>query len=133
MQNQIRPWMLTYTIIFALLSISFVYNNFTNQYPFILIAWACICYIVIFVGNILFSLNRVPLSIRTPWKVVFPILVLQFVFSALYDLHHGKHAQDASATLSVIAFGFGLLVFLPTLRAHYLIGFGKDSDDNVAQ
>ena len=129
MQTKIRPLMLAYTVIFGLLSIHFVYNDFTNEYSLIIPAWASICYIVMFAGNLLYSLNRVPSFFRIPWKIVFPILVLQFLFSFYYDSQHGKHAQRASATSYAIVSVIGVLLFLPTFRAHFLIGYGKQADD----
>ena len=113
--------MLAYTFVFGLLSVSFSRNDFANHYPFIITAWGCVSYIVIFVGNLLYSLRRVPSSFRAPWKVVFPILVAQFVFSGIYDSQHGKHPEDVTGIVWII----GLLLFLPTFRAHYLIGYGK--------
>ena len=132
MQTQIKPWMLAYTIIFGLFSIGFVYNDFTNQYPLIITTWAAICYVVIFIGNLLYSLNRVPLSLRAPWKIVFPLLMLQFAFAGIYDSQYGKHAHDADAALSVVAWTIDLLLFLPTFCAHYKIGYRRHADPNVA-
>jgi hypothetical protein len=128
MQTQIRPWMLVYTIAFGLLSVRFVYSDFSNHYPAIVSIWAGIYYAVIFVGNLVYSRNRVPASFRTAWKIVFPLLILQFVFSGYYDSQHGKHAQSASVVLFAIASVIAFLLFLPTFRAHYLIGYGKQVD-----
>ena len=132
MQKQIRPWTLIYTIIFGLLSVSFVYNDFSNQYPVLLSTWAAICYAMIFVGNLLYSLRRVPLSFRTPWKIVFPVLVLQFAFSGIYDSQHGKHAHNVGAGLLIAAWIISLLCFLPTFWVHFRIGFGEQANGNVA-
>jgi hypothetical protein len=132
MQTKVRPWMLIYTIIFTLLSVSFIRSDITNQYPFIVTTWACICYIVMFVGSLLYSLNRVPSSFRTPWKFVFPILVLQFVFAFIYDLLNGRHPHGVSISREVVFFIIGIVLFFPTFRAHCLIGYGKVKNDDVA-
>ena len=127
MKSRIKLWMLAYTFVFGLLSILFCRIDFANHYPFFVTAWGCVCYLVMFFGNLLYGLERVPSSFRAPWRVVFPILVAQFVFSGIYDSLHGKHAEDVSAIVWII----GLLLFLPTFRAHYLIGYGKRSVDVV--
>jgi hypothetical protein len=132
MQIQIRPWMLTYTIIFGLLLVLFTSDDFTNQYPIIVTASNAICSSMLFVGDLLCSLNRVPLSLRTPWKIVFPILVFLWVFGGIYDSLHGKASQDASMSWSVLAWVIGFLLYLPTFIVHYLIGYGKQRVDDVA-
>ncbi len=113
--------MLAYTFVFGLLSVLFCLIDFANHYPFIITAWGCVSYLVMLIGNLLYSLGRVPSSFRAPWRVVFPMLVAQFVFSGVYDSHHGRHAEDVTAIVWII----GVLLFLPTFRAHYLIGYGK--------
>ena len=126
MQRQIRPWTLVYTIIFGLLSVLFVYGDFARQYPMFISAWAAICYLTIFVGNLLYSLNRVPSPFRTTWKFVFPVLLLHFVFSGIYDSQHGKDASNTSAALSIVVWAIALLLFFPTFWVHYKIGYGRE-------
>jgi hypothetical protein len=121
MKSQIKPWMLAYTFGFGLLSVLSCGDDLANHYPFIITAWGCVCHLVIFVGNLLYSLQRVPASFRGPWKIVLPILAAQFVFSGIYDSQHGRHPEDVTGVVWII----GLLLFLPTFRAHYLIGYGK--------
>jgi hypothetical protein len=58
MKSQIKPWLFAYTFVFGLLSLLSCRDDFANPYPFIITAWSCVCYIVIFVGNLHYSLQR---------------------------------------------------------------------------
>jgi hypothetical protein len=120
MQPQIRPWMLTYTIIFTLLSVAFVWTDFTERYSIVFTAWDILCYVLFFVGNLFYSLNRVPSSVRTVWKIIFPMLVLQFIAGGF-----GKESHDASVSLVVVAWIIGFSLFFPALRANLIIGYGR--------
>ncbi|HTA95605.1 MAG TPA: hypothetical protein VK769_05725 [Verrucomicrobiae bacterium] len=101
MKRNIRPWMLAYTIFMAVFFAPAVRHDFTSWHLIFFAVWDWICDIIMIVGNLLFSLNRVPSAIRRPWKVVFPILVLEFFTNGIYDSLYGKHAQDDSAALLI--------------------------------
>jgi hypothetical protein len=123
--------MLAYTVVFAFLSIRWVHSDVELQYPIIITAWAAFYYIVIFVGNLLYSLNRVPSVFRRPWKIVFPLLIAQFVFAAVYDMQHDETLSSDPVALLVAAWIIGLLLIFPSFRAHYLIGFGREADRRI--
>jgi hypothetical protein len=119
--------MLAYTIFMAVFFAPAVRHDFTSWHLIFFAVWDWICDIIMIVGNLLFSLNRVPSAIRRPWKVVFPILVLEFFTNGIYDSLYGKHAQDDSAALLIFVWIVSVLLYFPTFRANYLIGYGKET------
>lgn len=122
--SEIRPWMLAYTIVFGLLSILFVHDDFA-QYP---IAYTVVCglvYAVIFAGNLLYSLDRVTPPIRGMWKFVFPLVILYFVGTGIIDARFGKHAHESSLVFSTVLWVVGFALLFPTFRAHFLLGYGR--------
>jgi hypothetical protein len=121
----IRPWMLTYTIIFSLLSVSFVYNDF-GQYAMAFTAFQGVVYFVIFTGNLLFSMSYISPFIRALWKFVFPLVVLDFIGTGIIDICYGKHAHHSTPALIVTACVIDFVLFFPTFRAHFLLGYGHD-------
>jgi hypothetical protein len=130
MKTQIRWWMLAYTIFFACLPGT--RHDFSNWSLTIFTVWDWICDFLMSAGNLLYSLDRVPSAIRRPWKIVFPVLVLEFFANGIYYSLYGKHAHDGhSASLDVIVWVGGILLYFPTFRAHYLIAYGKKADVDV--
>lgn len=123
-QLRIRPLMLGYTLFFALLSISCVHDDITKQYPLIFTVWDGFCFFIFFSGNLLYSLNRVPAYIKSLWKIVFPILVFHFVLSGIYDFQHDNNINMIEVMITWV---IGSLFFLPTFRAHYLIGYRAEN------
>jgi hypothetical protein len=116
--------MLVYTILFGLLSVFFVQNDLNNRYPVACTALSTLIYVVIFAGNVLYSFGRATPLLRTVWKFVFPIVVLQFVLSGIVDLRFGKHAHDFTATVAVLSWIAGVALFFPSFRANFLLGYG---------
>jgi hypothetical protein len=131
MGNIARPWMLAYTIAFGLLSAHFVYNNVENRYHTIFIIWTAIYYVMIFAGNLIYSLDYITPKIRKIWKFIFPIVILEFIFSLIIDTMYAKNAQNASVEVKSIAPILSFAIFFPTFWAHYKIGYGKEVDDDA--
>lgn len=128
MSNIAKPWMFAYAICFGLLSITYVHNNVTNAYSKFFIVWSGIFYIAVFAGNLIYSFNLITLKIQNLWKFVFPIVILEFIFSAIIDLLYSKQAQGKGFGLKSIALVITIVLFLPTFWAHYKIGYGKGSN-----
>ena len=115
--------MLAYTIVFGLLSILFGRDDF-EQYP---MAYAALCGLLsflIFIGNLVYSLNYVTPVIRTIWKFVFPLVVLHFIVTGVVDVRFGKNAPHNVSVLAIVAGVIAFALFLPTFRAHFLLGYG---------
>jgi len=124
--------MLAYTIGFCWFYIVAGRRDFTSWHLIVFTVWDWICDILTFVGNLLFSLNCVPPAIRRPWRVVFPILVLEFLVNWIYDSLYGT-SRDSSVALSVFVWTVCVLLYVPTFWANYKIGYGKEADfDAVA-
>ncbi|MEY2527394.1 MAG: hypothetical protein QOE73_2165, partial [Verrucomicrobiota bacterium] len=122
--SEIRPWMLAYTIVFGLLSILFVHDDFA-QYA---IAYTVVCglmYAVIFAGNLLYSLGLATPSIRVIWKFIFPLVILHFLGTGIIDARFGKHAHESSLVFSSVLWVIGFALFFPTFRAHFWLGYGR--------
>jgi hypothetical protein len=128
MRNVARPWMLVYAILYGLLSVLFVANNFWNHYYIAFIIWSGIYYALVFAGNLIFSLDAVTPKVRKVWRLVFPIIVGGYIFSVYTDLTHGRHVQNAPTDIIAIVFCISLVLRLPTFWAHYKIGYGRKSD-----
>ena len=118
--------MLAYTVVFGLLSIAFVHDDF-GQYPAAFTVFDGFGYIVILIGNLLFSLTIVTPLIKTLWKFVFPFVIAHFISTGIISSCYGKHAHDGhSMSLDVIVWVIGFALFFPTFRAQLLLGYGHD-------
>lgn len=130
MENIAKPWMLAYTIVFGLLSVSFVHNNVENRYHIIYIIWSAIFYILVFAGNLIYSIGLLNLKIRKIWKLIFPIIILEFIFSDIVDFLYGTHVRNADESMKTIAVILDFALFFPTFWAHYKISYGKEGEPN---
>jgi hypothetical protein len=126
--NVARPWMLVYTIAFGLLSIAFVYDDVENKYNVIYVLEGIFIFLLVFIGNLIYSLDFITQKIRMIWKFAFPIIILDFVVSDIIDDIYGKHAQNKSVELMSLATLLNIALFLPTFWAHYKIGYGKKAE-----
>ena len=117
--------MLVYTIIFGLLSIGSVRNDVWNQYHIAFIIWDAVCFGLIFTGNMIYSLDYISPIIRKLWKLIFPIVILQIISGAIEDFIYGKNINHEVAS-GCIAWTISFVLFIPTIRAHYLIGYGNE-------
>jgi NhaP-type Na+/H+ or K+/H+ antiporter len=91
-----------------------------------------VCFGIIFLGNLIYSLNRINPTIRKIWKLVFPIVILQWVFSGIADSVYGTLTHDGGVVFGCIVWIIDFAFFFPTFRAHYLIGYGKKVIDDIA-
>ena len=121
--------MLVYTIFFGLLSIGFVRDNFENRYHVAYVVWTAVFYGLILTGNLIYSLDCINPTIRKIWKLVFPVIILQFVSSDIVDILYGSHAHKTSLALACIVGMIDFALFFPTFLAHYKIGYGKEIVD----
>ncbi len=117
--------MLVYTIIFGLLCVMFFYNDIENEYHVAYIAWSGIAFIIVFVGNLIYSLNRATPLIRKIWKVIFPVVVLDFIVGEVIDSNFGAHAHAMPSLVDVLKWIIGFALFFPSFRAHYLLGYKR--------
>jgi hypothetical protein len=124
----IRPWMLVYTIIFGLLFVSGAYDQLKSGDSFAYVAWGCVMDVVILAGNIFYSFSYSPPIIQTAWKIVFPIVVLDFLATQIVALFYGKETQHASITLLIFALALIYVISIPTFKAHYSLGYGKQDE-----
>jgi hypothetical protein len=111
MQTQIRPLMLVYTIVFGLLSIAFVNNNFENGYSPYFVYWSGVFYVLVFLGNFIYSIGLLSLKIQTTWKFIFPIIIVEFILSFIIDIVYGPHAHRAGVVKESMALVLGVAIF----------------------
>jgi hypothetical protein len=123
--GEIRVWMLVYTVIFGIISVGFIFSDFTDHYSTAYITWNALCYVVILVGNLLYSLDYITKTIRKTWKLIFPILVFEFILTDVVDFLYGSHAHKVDLPTGCFVWVIGLILFLPTFKAHFMIGYGK--------
>ena len=113
-----RPWMLTYTIVLGLgilLMELFYHNPVPNRDPLVYTVWSDSALVVMFAGNFLYSFGRVTSRLRTIWKFVGPIVVLQFIVSA----------SPLTPAVAVASWITMLLLFFPSFRANFLLGYAN--------
>jgi tetratricopeptide (TPR) repeat protein len=123
-----RPWMLTYTIVLGLgilLMELFYHNPVPNRDPLVYTVWSDSALVVLFAGNLLYSFGRVTKRLRTIWKFVGPIVILQFIVSGVVDVHLHKHASPLTPAVAVASWITMLLLFFPSFRANFLLGYAN--------
>lgn len=120
--------MLAYTIglgLFAVLVHFYGHHDSTTRYPLAYRIWETfVTTILLFAGNLLYSFGYVTPLLRKIWKFVFPILVLQFVISGILQFYFPDPSQPAKPVVAVLATITMIALFFPTLRAHFLLGYG---------
>lgn len=126
MKTIIRPGMLIYSICFGLLSIFFVITDIQNDYPVAFCLWSAVYHGLLFVGNLLYSFNLITQGVRKIWKGVFPLVILAFLFDNIFDIINGPHVHQEGTITIILLCLLTIFLFLPTFKAHYAIGFGKE-------
>jgi hypothetical protein len=119
--------MLAYTVGFGVFSVGCIYNDVDNHYNPIFIIEDTVCFALIFIGNLIYTFNLINSKIRTIWKFIFPIVILNFIIGLVIDSTFGKDSQVGGIALSVFAWVVAFILFLPTIRAQYTIGYGKET------
>jgi hypothetical protein len=119
--------MLAYTVGFGLLSVEFVRDDLENHYNLIYIIEGAVCYSLIFIGNLIYAFNFANSKIRMIWKFLFPIIILDFIGGGIIDSIYGKSAKDDGAVFSLFVWIVSILLFFPTFKAAYMIGYGKEA------
>ena len=124
--KRVRPGMLAYTILLGLAALlSHFYGNkdSTIQYPLAYKIWEeFISVVLLFAGNLFYSFGYITPLLRKAWKFVFPILILHFVVSGI--LHFANNTRPVGPAIAVLTSIAMLVLFFPTFRAHFLLGYG---------
>ena len=122
-----KKGMFIYSVIFLLLSILFVSNDISNNYWWYFIAWMIINYIIINLGNFLYSLNLRSRTIQTVWKVVFPLTIISFILSIIIDQKHGKNSSpDDGILVYIVTVILVLAILSPAFIANFRMAYKKD-------
>jgi hypothetical protein len=123
--RRIKPWMLAYTVFFAIMSVIGVLDDvYDSHYYAIYCVAGALFFVAIFAGNLLYSLNFTTPRIRTIWKFIFPLVVLYFLVSGLVDQFIGS-GGPAPLIKDCIIWLIVFALYLPSFWAHYKIGYGK--------
>jgi len=123
--------MFAYSVCFALVSAGAVFDNFAQGYFIIYNIWSAFFYAAVSAGNILYSMRYSSGWVRRSGKVIFPLLILDFIVGWIVDSVYGESAKMPSSWIrEVVLLVVTLAVFFPTLRAHYLIGYTNQPPDS---
>jgi len=102
-------------------------HNFRLYLAYII--WSGVAYIAVFAGNLIYSINHATPMIRKIWKIIFPVVVLDFVVGGVMDSNFGNSANTMHPLIDVLVWFIGFALFFPSFRAHYLLGYKKQPTD----
>lgn len=132
MRTKVRPWMLAYTIASGLLWVLGSVDDFNEHSP-AFILWSAVNDFILFMGNLLFSLRRVPAWLGTIWKVMFPLLILNYILIGIYVSQHESVFRNAHSFVLIFTWLIVLVLIAPTFWAHYIIAYGKRPRTTASQ
>jgi len=124
-KKKIKPWMLTYSIIFLFFTVIFVVDNIKSAYHILYIIWSIIIYLLANSGNVLYSFSYSSDITRKYWRLIAPIIVIDFVSAGMIDYYFSQGAGKVSPIQNIIIWSIGFAVFFPTFRANFILGYKK--------
>jgi hypothetical protein len=131
MRNVARPWMLVYTFLYGIICVFGVRDNVQRCYPIIFTIWSVLYYLLIFIGNLIYSLDAITLPVRKIWKLIFPIIIIGCILDISMSFVYGKGIRETSVQILVIGLIIYLALLFPTFWAHCKLGYGKETNPDV--